>query len=211
MELLLLNEWMNQWKQQRKETLLDLIQLEKDINEAIKTQSTLLISGYTNVGLKENEVYIPSARQYCYLKISPNYRLVEYIDRNKTQESVVCTYNIRGFEVEHTRTGRAPFDATQKMLNILGYSASDYSLVYQIKRTSQWVEDKAEKDMQRHKKQIEAKVEKICGTEITHVTETDGEIIVKGSNNKIARIFAIRAGGYNIQCLHIRVLVKEVK
>lgn len=65
--------------------------------------------------------------------------------------------------------------------------------------------------MLNQKKMIEAKVRKICGDEITNVDDTNGDIYAKGSNGRTAYIYAIWAGGYHIQKLHTRILVKEVR
>lgn len=217
MNLTLLNEWMQQWKQERKEALLDMIQLEKDIRNAQREQSILSVVGYERE-LKQNEVMVLSARQYSGLTISKNYRIEEYTEKmhysrpSSNREDIISTYNVRGFDVEHSHT-RYPkkYDMTLTLLAKLGYSTSDYSQVYQMSRTEEWAEEKAEKDMQRHKKAIEQKVLKICGDTITHVNDSTNTIFVKGSNDKVAKIYVIYAGGYNIQRLHIRVLVKEVK
>jgi hypothetical protein len=215
MNLTLLNEWMQQWKQERKEMLLDMIQLEKDIYNAQRQQSILNVISYEKE-LKENEIVIPFTRNYSGLKIAKNHRLEEYEDYSRRDSihrtDIISTYVVRGLEVEHSHISYPKrYDMTLKMIEKLGYSQSDYSQVYQMSRTIEWAEEKAEKDMQRHKKSIEQKVLKICGDTITHVNDSTNTIFVKGSNDKIAKIYAIHAGGYNIQRLHIRVLVKEVK
>lgn len=77
-------------------------------------------------------------------------------------------------------------------------------------RTDEWIANRAHKDMIAKKKAIEAKVAKICG-EVVDVNDQGCDIYVKGSNDRIAHLWRILAGGYNIQCLHTRVLCKEVK
>lgn len=77
-------------------------------------------------------------------------------------------------------------------------------------RDETWIADRAHKDMLRHKQSIENKIAKICES-IDTIEDLDGEYYVKGSNGKIAHLWRILAGGYNIQCLHTRVLCKEVK
>jgi hypothetical protein len=68
-----------------------------------------------------------------------------------------------------------------------------------------------EKDVEFKRKGIIAKVQKICTEEIAEVAEVAGDgLLIRGANNKVAHMWAILAGGYNIQCLHIRVLVKEM-
>lgn len=78
-------------------------------------------------------------------------------------------------------------------------------------RSDEWCRDKAHKEMLQQKRTIEEKVKKICGDEITEVNDSFDGIYVKGSNGRVAHLWKISAGGYNIQCLHTRVLVKEMK
>jgi hypothetical protein len=69
---------------------------------------------------------------------------------------------------------------------------------------------KIEREVKYKREIILAKVKKICGDEVTEVAEVAGDgIFVRGSNGKVAHLLAVYAGGYNIQCLHIRVMVKE--
>lgn len=77
-------------------------------------------------------------------------------------------------------------------------------------RDEEWIATRAHKDMLRLKQTIEAKIAKICEA-IEAVNEECEGYLVKGTNGKIAHLWRILAGGYNIQKLHTRVLVKEVK
>lgn len=77
-------------------------------------------------------------------------------------------------------------------------------------RDETWIAERAHKDMLRHKKSIEDKIMKICEA-IDTIEDLGGEYYVKGTNGKVAHLWRILAGGYNIQCLHTRVLCKEVK
>lgn len=71
---------------------------------------------------------------------------------------------------------------------------------------------RVEKDVEYKRKAIIAKVQKICTEEVTEVAEVAGDgLFIRGANGRVAHMWAIFAGGYNIQCLHIRVLVKESK
>ena len=71
---------------------------------------------------------------------------------------------------------------------------------------------KIEKDVESTRKTVIAKVKKICTEDIIEVAEVAGYgLYVRGANGKVANMYAIYAGGYNIQCLHIRILVKEIK
>lgn len=77
-------------------------------------------------------------------------------------------------------------------------------------RDEKWIAERAHKDMLKHKKSIEDKIMKICEA-IDTIEDLGGEYYVKGTNGRIAHLWRILAGGYNIQCLHTRVLCKEVK
>lgn len=77
-------------------------------------------------------------------------------------------------------------------------------------RSEEWIAARAHKDMLAKKKAIETKVAKICG-EIVDVDDQGCDIYVRGTTGKVAHLWRILAGGYNIQCLHNRVLCKEVK
>lgn len=71
---------------------------------------------------------------------------------------------------------------------------------------------RVEKDAEGKKKNIISRVQKICTEEVTEVAEVPGDgLFIRGANGKVAHMWAVFAGGYNIQCLHIRVLVKEAK
>lgn len=77
-------------------------------------------------------------------------------------------------------------------------------------RSEEWIAARAHKDMLAKKKAIETKVAKICG-EVVDVDDQGCDIYVRGTTGKVAHLWRILAGGYNIQCLHNRVLCKEVK
>lgn len=70
---------------------------------------------------------------------------------------------------------------------------------------------RVEKDVEYKRKGIIAKVQKICTAEVTEVAEVADSLFIRGANGKVAHMWAIFAGGHSIQCLHIRVLVKESK
>lgn len=77
-------------------------------------------------------------------------------------------------------------------------------------RDDEWIVNRAHKDMLRLKEAIEAKIKKICGN-IASVDEDCAGYMVRGTNGRVAHLWRIMAGGYNIQRLHTRVLCKEVK
>lgn len=77
-------------------------------------------------------------------------------------------------------------------------------------RDEAWIRTRAHKDMIRHKEALEAKIMKICD-QIDSVMDEFGEYYIKGTNGKVAHVWRVMAGGYNIQRLHTRCLCKEVK
>lgn len=87
-------------------------------------------------------------------------------------------------------------------------SKSDYAQVEG--RSVEWCKERAIKDAAAHRKSIEQKVQKMIGNVIEISEDLDGWYL-NGSNGKRCHMWFIYAGGYNIQCLHTRCLVKEVK
>ena len=79
-------------------------------------------------------------------------------------------------------------------------------------RSDEWIKERAHKDTEKHRKWIEAKVQKMLG-EVTDVWEerADSSWYFKGTNGKTAHMWFIPAGGYNIQRAHVRCIIKEVK
>ena len=71
------------------------------------------------------------------------------------------------------------------------------------------IEKIAQKETDNYKKQIEKKVKKHVGN-IIEWELGNMEYIVHGTEGK-AKVEAIYAGGYNIQRLHVRVIVKKLK
>lgn len=87
-------------------------------------------------------------------------------------------------------------------------SKSDYAQVEG--RSVEWCKERAVKDASAHRKSIEQKVQKMIGDVVEISEDLDGWYL-NGSNGKRCHMWFIYAGGYNIQCLHTRCLVKEVK
>ena len=73
----------------------------------------------------------------------------------------------------------------------------------------QEIEAAAQGEMEAYKQQIESKVQKYVGN-IIEWELGNMEYIVHGEQGK-AKVEAIYAGGYNIQRLHVRVIVKKLK
>lgn len=99
-------------------------------------------------------------------------------------------------------------DEHNKFLADRKISKTDYAQVEG--RSAQWCMARAIKDAENHRKSIEQKVQKIVG-EVTEILEDVDGWYLNGSNGKRCHLWFIYAGGYNIQCLHTRCLVKEVK
>ncbi len=87
-------------------------------------------------------------------------------------------------------------------------SKSDYSQVQG--RSIEWCKERAVKDAAAHRRSIEQRVQKMIGDVVEIQEDFDGWYL-NGSNGKRCHMWFVDAGGYNIQCLHTRCLVKEVK
>lgn len=96
-----------------------------------------------------------------------------------------------------------------KSLGLGDVSKSDMALVKEHSEAARI--ERIEKEAALKLKGILAKVEKIIGPTIVGIQESFDEIIVEGATGKFAKLKVIYAGGYNIQCLHIRVLVRELE
>jgi hypothetical protein len=100
-------------------------------------------------------------------------------------------------------------DGIKTVLETNGLTMTEYETAEG--RDDEWINKRAEKENQELRLWVEKKVKAICGDEILEATEVSGELLVKGSNGRIAKIWSVRAGGYNIQRLHTRLYVKEHK
>lgn len=218
----LLEKWMNEYEEQVYNKLIRTQQLVRLWNKAKTESRTLEVNGYN----KDTSVEIPEMKNCCCWKIAPNWRR-----ETLTVENTVVTFIVESLEVEGKmydnirykendswrlnsyysyQNKLAELDGFSKLLKQNGCSMSDVNWLASG-RSEQDIRTKAHKAMLTQKAAIEAKVKKICGNELTHIDELGAEIFAKGSNNRVAHIWAIGAGGYNIQCYHTRVLVKEVK
>lgn len=222
----LLDKWMADYEEEVYNGLIRTQELMRKWRTALKEQRTLVVNGYRD---EENRVEIPEMKNCCGWNISPNWRK-EYLTVNALTKQYECVFIVEQIEVEGEMYDNLLYDQTpweamryfsveekknklnglHNLLQKNGCSISDMRWL-ENGRTEEDIRNRAHKDMLKHKEAIEKKVEKICGTEITHIDEFACDIYVKGSNGRVAHIWAIQAGGYNIQCLHIRVLVKEMK
>lgn len=219
----LLEKWMAEYKANIVSKLLDCRQLRVDIQEAKRNQTKIFAYKaldeklgfkapicYTSCSLTENIEIVEYQERVRVYKDEDGYNKFSHYE-TRNYKDVLNIYTIRGkeFKIPQFRH-REESEAWAKVIINLGHTKSDWNW-FDNKRTDEDINKLANKLMLQQKKAIEQKVEKICGKEITHIDETTGEIFVKGSNERTAHIWAINAGGYNIQCLHIRVLVKEIK
>lgn len=224
----LLEKWMSDYEESIFKRLMLTKELKAKWVEALKNQRTLQVN-YWNKD-EPNNVEIPEMRNCSCWQISPNWRREHLEFENYACEKFNCTFIVESIEIDGVMYDNlvfedAPYKAKfyeiykdeiiqyngfAKLLGKHGCIKSDLDWL-SIGRSDKEISEKAHKEMLYQKKAIEERVEKICGKELTHVDETSGEIYAKGSNGRTAHLWAITAGGYNIQCLHIRVLVKEVK
>lgn len=102
----------------------------------------------------------------------------------------------------------ALYDGWHKFLSDREVLEADVNLTYG--RDEQWIVERAHKDMLAHKKWIENKIEKML-VKVDKVDKVTDGWYLTGTNGKVAHMWFVPAGGYNIQRFHYRCLVKEVK
>lgn len=114
------------------------------------------------------------------------------------------------YEMGHYSIEPKKRNALESYVASMGHNPSDIELI--DGRDEEWIKKYCAKQKELKRKYIEDKVRKICGNELEEVAGREvSDLYVRGTNGKTAHIWAITAGGYNIQRLHIRILVKEVK
>ena len=182
-----LEKWLNDWKESK------VLYLDR-LTEALKQWSAAHCTAYNNHQVRKTiEVKDWSATKGYH---------------TKTVKAVpVLIGNKEYLEYGYAGVGRLAYlkdcgfgDISQEDEKLAKY----YSREERIRRVEKDVEDK--------RKRVIAKVQKICTDEVVEVAEVAGDgLFIRGANGKVAHMWAIFAGGYNIQCLHIRVLVKEAK
>lgn len=72
------------------------------------------------------------------------------------------------------------------------------------------ITESVDKEVEVKRKDLLKKVTKYCGEELVIQYDEEYMMIVKGTIGR-AKILKVVAGGYNVQCLHIRILVKGLK
>lgn len=124
---------------------------------------------------------------------------------------------VDGKEYKHTRMTSTPsyqdklikYDAKKQYVKDKGHNPNDIELLEG--RDEDWIRKYCTKQKDLKRKYIIDKVTKICGSSVEEVSgEEVSDLYVRG-NGRTAHIYAITAGGWNIQKLHIRILVKEIK
>lgn len=223
-----LEEWMIKYEQDRFSQLLLTQELMQEWKQEKISQKCLDVN-YSSYHKDKEPVNIPEMRNYCCATISPKWeRIIENaVVKDYTSDGgielvtkevpvIVDNIQVRGVYYKDYITGgdystmRKKYNGLESLLKAYDCSLMDKQWL-EGRRTKDDIEAKAHKEMLHQKRMIEQKVKKICGDIIIEVDDSDGSIYVKGSNNRTAHIYAIEAGGYNIQRLHIRVLVKEIK
>lgn len=234
MEFKLLEKWMKDYEENRVNQLNRTLELMTKWKNALMTQRTLSVNDFGN----PNSIEIPELRAYCCPKVTPRWYKVpeQVVVKNYSNEGGITLTTkevnviVDKLEVEgnlydyYVGNGdyfrmKQKYDGLSELLNVNGCSDSDKGWL-ECGRTDEQIKDKAHKDMLNQKQTIESKVRKICGETIVSIDDNSGEIFAKGSNDRIAHLWASYAGGYNAgiivnerhgQRLHIRVYVKEVR
>lgn len=124
------------------------------------------------------------------VKEDGKYRWVD----SRTEEKIIDINNLNGWKM---------------FLADRGVNEADVKYVYG--RDDAWMVERAHKDAEQHRKWIENKVEKMLG-KVEEVAKVPGDgWYLHGSNGKVGHMWFVEAGGYNIQRLHYRCLLKEVR
>lgn len=230
MEFKLLEKWMKDYEENRVNQLNRTLELMTKWKNALRTQRTLSVNDFGN----PNSIEIPELRAYCCPKVTPRWYKVpeQVVIKNYSNEGGITLTTkevnviVDKLEVEenlydyYVGNGdylrmKQKYDGLGKLLKVNDCSDSDKRWL-ECGRTDEQIRAKAHKDMLNQKQTIESKVRKICGETIVSIDDASGEIFAKGSNNKIAHLWASYAGGYNAgtivnkrhgQRLHIRVYV----
>lgn len=210
------DKYIDKYRQLRERQLLDAVKARQDWLNAtrsqVKTRRLLSIVP---------EAYKRAFGSYSFWDVSDRAHVVE----TDTYVAVLDIYTLDGNDYKEVlavsaKDSRCPnrwnmrdtvvAEQSQfsKFLSDRQVSKTDYLNTYG--RTDEWCKTRASKDAAAHRKSIEQKVHKIIGDVVEISEDCDGWYL-NGSNGKRCHMWFIYAGGYNIQCLHVRCLVKEVK
>lgn len=92
-----------------------------------------------------------------------------------------------------------------------GFTAFEYEMQYHRHELDDWLEKHVRKNAETFCKKLMNRVEKKCGNIVNvddlHLNGSELNGIVIGDKGT-ANVYTVLAGGYNVQCLHQRVLVK---
>ena len=179
----LLEKWLEDWKNAR-------IQYLDKLHDAYMNWSKVYSSAFNNHAVRrEIEIRDWNSVQGYY---------------NKTVKAIPVTIDGKEY-LDHRGSGQKQYF---RDLGIGDVSQMDEQLARYYRRDERI--QRTEKDAENKRKTIINRVDKICTKEIVEIAEVPGDsLYIRGANGKVAHMWAIFAGGYNIQCLHIRILVKE--
>ena len=209
-------DYIDEYRQVRENQLLAAKKAREDWLQTARTQEKF--QRLTNIVPEE---YRRSFNCYCLWDVSSKAQFVDAED----YVAVIDFYTIDGIDYKvvlavDTKGTRGcdrwrmkdkvveQIDEQKKFLTDRKISKTDYIQVEG--RSVEWCKERAVKDAAAHRKSIEQKVHKMIGDVVEILEDLDGWYL-NGSNGKRCHMWFIYAGGYNIQCLHVRCLVKEVK
>jgi hypothetical protein len=120
----------------------------------------------------------------------------------------VAVLNINGIEYLHTFTQQiSDFNRFFNDNDCQALNKGDLHLVRTFK-----IEDiirRVKKETAMQRADIIARTQRILEGEPIEVQDYGGALVLIAENGKKAKMWAIEAGGHNVQCYHIRILVKE--
>ena len=176
-----------------------LIEIENFENQ---DKIQVMVEFLNNWGKKAYDFYFNNAIMYCDLKVK------ETEEENKWLKSHPY---LPGYELSYRNAFRKKYyeDITSLAMNIVNNA---YRKVIDTEKLTKIIEDEKTLKYKDFVARITKEVGEITDVSALSIGGKQGEIngIVIGKNGK-ARVETIMAGGYNIQCLHYRVLVKKFK
>lgn len=172
---------------------------------------------YTDKIAKFHKIYI-EAQSQAYALNKTMEEIIEYTDYSFINGSYESVPRKKKIEVTLVEIGNSIYKdhyryypGEFKYLSEMGcgvVTKRDYGLITEYTREQRIAILEREKQLK--KQDIILSVEHICTRNLVGIREIGNELQIQGSNNKIARMWATSSGGYNIQCLHIRVYVREL-
>lgn len=216
-------EYIQQYHKELEERYLHALKVHEIFNQAMKELREASTVDMISIIPEE---YKKHFRNYCCWRGSSN---ASYVIR----DGIIAIYDIythndktyiKPLAAECIEEGKygtwhASYQASKNILSALddkahfivdnGSTVQDFN--YVENRDEKWCIERAAKDADSHRRAIEQRVRKYIG-EVIKVDKCpgDGWYLLGDSGNK-CHMYFIEAGGYNIQCLHIRCIVKPVK